>query len=266
MNRYLKIELPPKPGYGAAEIKQSISANTLKAFLMAMALTACLLLVSVFTGSLNSKETKILHKVPYRVGTTEVLIERETPDDRTTLPPLELLTPPGIKEVMGTLIPSLDPGLDTSIEIAPLGKLDIAGGTPGNGTMPVDDNGGLGLGTEPEQATVIDVPAETIDQPEETESYSVDVPPVVDINTLQAGVTYPEAARRNGVQGTILIKVWIDENGIPSKAEALSPCSRILADASVRAVLNARCYSPAVNRGKLVGCWMRIPVKFILSE
>lgn len=77
---------------------------------------------------------------------------------------------------------------------------------------------------------------------------------------------YPDAARRSQLQGTVILQVVLDKEGIPRAPAVLrmSPGCEELAAAAVDAVLQWR-YEPARLDGEPVAVYFTINVKFALS-
>jgi periplasmic protein TonB len=77
---------------------------------------------------------------------------------------------------------------------------------------------------------------------------------------------YPIEAVRAGIQGTVLLRVLVDENGKPEGvAIARSSGSRVLDRAALQHVLAAWRFHPATRDGKPVRAWAMVPVKFSLK-
>lgn len=78
---------------------------------------------------------------------------------------------------------------------------------------------------------------------------------------------YPIAALREGVQGTVLLRVLVDETGKPIQVLVLkSSGSRELDKAARNHVLAAWRFHPAQRDGHAVQAWAQVPVKFSLSN
>lgn len=78
---------------------------------------------------------------------------------------------------------------------------------------------------------------------------------------------YPVIALREGVQGTVLLRVLVDETGKPVQVLILkSSGSRDLDNAARDHVLAAWRFHPAQRDGRAVQAWAQVPVKFSLSN
>jgi protein TonB len=79
--------------------------------------------------------------------------------------------------------------------------------------------------------------------------------------------TYPIAAIRDDVQGTVLLRVLVDEHGKPIEVLIMkSSGSRELDDAARAHVLAAWRFHPAQREGHAIQAWAQVPVKFSLSN
>jgi protein TonB len=76
---------------------------------------------------------------------------------------------------------------------------------------------------------------------------------------------YPASARRNGEQGTVLLRVWVGANGATTRAEvARSSGSGALDDAALAAVKSWR-FIPAHRGGNAVEGVVTVPMEFRLE-
>ena len=76
---------------------------------------------------------------------------------------------------------------------------------------------------------------------------------------------FPDAARKAGLAGTVLLLVEIDENGRPlTVAVRRSSGHEVLDQAALHAVRNWR-FEPARTRGKTIGTRLEIPIRFAKS-
>lgn len=76
---------------------------------------------------------------------------------------------------------------------------------------------------------------------------------------------YPEIARKGGIEGKVIVRVLIDKDGKPKKAQIVkNPGIDIFDEAAIEAVMQST-YSPAIQNGRPVKCWMTIPINFRLT-
>ena len=78
-------------------------------------------------------------------------------------------------------------------------------------------------------------------------------------------VTYPLSALRGRLQGTLLLRVLVDETGRPLQVSVMQGSGSSLLDRSAREqVLASWRFRPAVVNGQAVRSWARVPVTFAL--
>ena len=84
----------------------------------------------------------------------------------------------------------------------------------------------------------------------------------VEIQRVQP--TYPEEARKNRVQGRVVVRAVIDEKGIVTKVEAVESPDPMLTESALEAVKKWT-YKPATKKGKPVKVFLTVTVSFKLS-
>lgn len=82
-----------------------------------------------------------------------------------------------------------------------------------------------------------------------------------------APLVFPPQAARQHMQGDVLLRVLVDEHGLPVQVLIDRSSGYALLDRSAREqVLAAWRFQPAVVQGRPVRAWARVPVKFALRE
>ena len=76
---------------------------------------------------------------------------------------------------------------------------------------------------------------------------------------------YPEVARRLGMEGLVVVKLLINKEGRPQKAEIFSSQNAIFDDDAKNAALHWL-FTPAIANGYLVSVWMTVPFNFRLNR
>ncbi len=89
-----------------------------------------------------------------------------------------------------------------------------------------------------------------------------DVKEPVEIQRVQP--TYPEEARKNRVQGRVVVRAVIDEKGVVTKVEAVESSDPMLTESALDAVKKWT-YKPATKKGKPVKVILTVTVSFKLS-
>ncbi|MCL4808717.1 MAG: energy transducer TonB, partial [Thermoanaerobaculia bacterium] len=75
---------------------------------------------------------------------------------------------------------------------------------------------------------------------------------------------YPEEARKNKVQGSVILSVVVDGKGNVAKVETVESPDPMLAEAAIEAVKKWT-YEPATLKGKPVKVQMKVTVTFKLQ-
>lgn len=183
-----------------------------------------------------------------RARTTEALPTKSTNGDR----PVPVVDDPNLTTTK-TLLPTKPPG--TIVDNGGGSRLGDGNGS-GNG-----NGGGNGTGDGGGGGTTRTVVPPTI--PDDGEVSFVEEEPVFDYDILRRSVVYPELARRNGVEGTVVVKVYVDEQGHVRDVRVHQSDHALLNEAALRGV-RAVTFKPGRQNGQVVGCWLYIPVRFTL--
>jgi periplasmic protein TonB len=77
--------------------------------------------------------------------------------------------------------------------------------------------------------------------------------------------TYPPLARRLQQQGTVLLRVTVDEHGRPAEVELLQKAGFGLDEEAVKAVKEST-FVPAKMDGKPLTCKALLPIRFVLTQ
>lgn len=79
---------------------------------------------------------------------------------------------------------------------------------------------------------------------------------------LTREIQYPEAARNNGITGTVLIEFVVEKDGRVSNAKVKVPLYSECDKEAVRGVMAMPKWKPGKNMGKPVRCFYQVPVTF----
>lgn len=75
---------------------------------------------------------------------------------------------------------------------------------------------------------------------------------------------YPEEAKKQKLEGTVWIKIWVDKKGNAHKAVVLKSDAEIFNQPSIDAALKWK-FEPAMVKGKPIDVWVSIPFKYKLQ-
>jgi TonB family protein len=88
--------------------------------------------------------------------------------------------------------------------------------------------------------------------------------PVNGFKALQKELIYPDSARKNGIQGTVTLKVHVDDNGDIVDTKIVKSLEQGCDKAAVQA-LKAVEWKPALKDNKSIAVWFSIDIKFKLE-
>ncbi|MDB5035667.1 MAG: outer rane transport energization protein TonB [Chlorobi bacterium] len=100
--------------------------------------------------------------------------------------------------------------------------------------------------------------------PDMEEFVSVEKEPVWDPADLQRHITYPDIAARNNIQGLVVVRVLIDEDGRVADMHVDRSDNSMLTDAALDAIRQTR-FTAAIQNKIPTAVWVQIPVTFKLN-
>ncbi len=107
-------------------------------------------------------------------------------------------------------------------------------------------------------------PEKSIDATEYKVSTDTMPSPVGGMKSLQQNIIYPENAKQKGIEGKVIVQVYIDETGQVVKTTVLKSAGDELDEAAVTALQKTR-FTPGKENGKPVKVKVVIPIVFKLS-
>jgi protein TonB len=122
--------------------------------------------------------------------------------------------------------------------------------------------------TEGVDYSLIETEEKVVEEKEVAPTYFVAVEempePIGGIKGIQDKITYPEIAKRAGVEGKVYILAFVDENGNVTKAQVLKGIGAGCDEAARDAVLQTK-FKPGKQRGTPVKVQVSIPIVFKLQ-
>jgi protein TonB len=76
---------------------------------------------------------------------------------------------------------------------------------------------------------------------------------------------YPRAARRNGEEGTVTLRVLVNQDGLPTQVELERSSGSSLLDTAAREAVKNWRFAPARRAGAPIAAWVIVPVIFRLT-
>jgi periplasmic protein TonB len=77
--------------------------------------------------------------------------------------------------------------------------------------------------------------------------------------------TYPEEAKKKGLEGTVYVSLWVDREGKIQEAKVLKSDNAVFEKPAIDAAKQWN-FSPALKNGKPVDVWLTVPFKFKLAK
>jgi protein TonB len=177
--------------------------------------------------------------------------------------------------------PDIDPPkkiLQTSQEVVDVEDIDLTRQEnrpppPPRPPIPIEAPSDQALDDVDIQSTEIDftrdAPPPPVQEEEDLETYFVAVEelpePIGGIAAIQARAIYPEIAKRAGVEGTVFVEAFVDENGVVTKTSVVKGIGAGCDEAAMNAVQGTK-FKPGKQRGKAVKVRMSIPIRFRLQK
>lgn len=81
------------------------------------------------------------------------------------------------------------------------------------------------------------------------------------LRALQKATKYPRKARKQGIEGRVVVRFIVDERGRVTEAEVAEPVHPLLDDAALTAVRKMR-FEPAQKDGEPVSVQLSVPIGF----
>lgn len=116
-----------------------------------------------------------------------------------------------------------------------------------------------------------DIPADTEEKTTDGAYKVVDVMPEFPggdtalMNFIARNTKYPEQAKLNSIQGKVIVRFMVKEDGIVSDATILRSDNPVLDAESMRVVSSLPKFTPGTLKGKDVPVWFMLPINFVLK-
>jgi TonB family protein len=125
------------------------------------------------------------------------------------------------------------------------------------------------LGRDTRSAVPTDANADTLKvradgDPDPDEFISLTVEPTFDYAEFVGRIVYPEEARKNGIEGRVLVRVLIDTTGTAVKFRIDHSDNAIFDTTAVDAVMRTK-FTPAMQNEKAVTAWVTVPINFKIN-
>ncbi len=82
------------------------------------------------------------------------------------------------------------------------------------------------------------------------------------LSFVEKNLVYPAAAKRNDIQGTVVLRFMIKKDGSVGDVEVVKSLSKECDQAAVDVVKKLKRFVPARQQGRPVCVWFRFPIRF----
>lgn len=257
----IAIDIPKASEYGAVELKMWIEKNTYKGFIITASLTVLLLLGYYFM--VKSQEAA-RNAAPPMAPIVKLSIEDLPPQDQEALeaaPPPQLIVQTGPASRAGTPIAVPDAQIPADMkEFAKMDELSRASSVGGDGI----DLGGFAANIDLDRTGKVEIKKQVEEEPDIDAFIAVEKDPQVDLGKLQKSIVYPDMARRAGIEGRVIVRVLVGADGKVRRSVVEDSDNVMLNDAALKAVNDYGLFTPAVQNGQPITCWVSIPITFRL--
>ncbi len=245
--------------YGAVELKEWIKKHTLRAFLITMGLLLLFLIAYLVLSNVSDESKKKVKLAPIAKMKLEDIIMEDMTEEAAPPPPTQQVINTGPAARAGTPVPVPEADLKEDLkEFAAMDELGRASAEGGDGV----DLGGFASNIDFDQTEVkVEVREE---EPAPDEFIPVEKEPGVDLAKLQQKIEYPDLARRAGIEGKVIVRVLVGKNGKAKKSFVEYSDSELLNEAAINAIKSYGTFTPAIQNGQPVTCWVSIPITFTL--
>jgi TonB family protein len=90
-------------------------------------------------------------------------------------------------------------------------------------------------------------------------------PQPLNLESVHRKIKYPKRCKDKNIQGKVIIRILVDKTGKPVKHEVLDSPHDLLTKACTDVIYDLQ-FSPAINKGEPVVCWVRMPFNFTLKK
>jgi protein TonB len=245
--------------YGAYLLRKLMPRNTFQAFIYSAVAVLLILLIPILMD-LFAAAVAVQEDV-----NTEIVLEEPPPlnEEEAPPPPEEVEPPPPPQREQVQYVPPQVVEAEEAPQDVQIVNLDTVRADLGTTNVQGDENAppevldvaDIGTGTQPQEVRA--PPAD----PEDTFVMLDEQPTPVNMDAIKAAIQYPQIAKDNGIQGKVIMRVLIDEQGGYVKHKVLrSPHPWLTQE--VERHINRLKFTPAIQGGRAIRTWVTVPFDF----
>jgi protein TonB len=255
-----KAVVPLTTEYGAKELKIWINKYTIRSFFYTLAGLILFVLINLANTTLSNAGEQEVRVAPIVKLTIEDLPPPPVEDlEAAPPPPSQTIINSGPAARAGTPVPVPDAQITPDMQdFATLDIMSRASAEGGDGL----DLGGFSDNIDFDGTKVkVEVREE---EPDPDEFIPVEKEPGVDLVKLQKLITYPDLARRAGIEGSVVLRVLVEKDGNVKRTLIEYSENELLNQAAIDAVTKYGKFTPAIQNNQPITCWVSIPIRFKL--
>jgi protein TonB len=245
MNEDVTTEDKTEPQYGAAELKSTYRRFLELGLGIAVAIHFSLIGLYYFIDTIGADEPPAIHVRLLRyseLGPPPSIAGASSP------PPISVSAPKARPDA-GVPVPVPDVEVSPEQTLATQHEMNQGTGPGGEGG---GTEGGTGL---PGDITIAG------DESPPADYVAVEKEPVI-VRSVEP--KYPDMAVRTGLEGKVLVKIWVDKEGKPKEVDVLQSDSEMFNDPAIEAAKQF-VFTPAYMNDGPVPVWVTITLRFALS-
>lgn len=261
-----------KMKYGAPDLKKFYRKFAISGLVLAIILHAFFIASYAFSIYLEEKRKEEELKQRKEVVLKDILSETSKDEEDDSPPPIEQIQEQKVIKDLESLNP--EPAAKEKAEIQTLKSIEeqvkqdqtLRGREEKEGTDIPSDRLDKGKIEKVEEQVKKE---EQKDVRKDTEKiykqFEVDkAPSAVNLGSVRSSMRYPAIAQQNGIEGRVTVQVLVGKDGSVVQVGSYSGPD-VFRDEVTSKVTNLR-FSPAIQQGNAVNCWVTVPFSFTLSQ
>ncbi len=262
------MSIPETIRYGATELKRIYNRNLGVALGISVGFHLALIGLYIFSltvGKADSDKVAPVAKIKLTSIAPPPAQENVPPPPPPPMVPPQLQTSSGagggVASRAGTPVAVPDALLAPDVkEFAATNEISVATPEGGDGTGFGNDPNGTGLGGPIDIDQPVQV-KEVEELPSMDDFVEMEEEPKYSREELQRNLKYPEVARRNGIEGVVMVRALIDKKGAVANTAIDKSDNKVLEEEAIKAIKRTN-FSPAIQNKMPVAVWIQIPVVF----
>lgn len=261
-----------KMKYGAPDLKKFYRKFAIGGLIMAIILHAFFIASYAFSVYLDEKRKEEELKQRKEVVLKDILSETDEDEEDDAPPPIEQVEEQKVIKDLESLNP--EPAAKEKAEIQTLKSIEeqvkqdqtLRGREEKEGSDIPSDRLDKGKIEKVEEEVKKEEQKEKKESPDKVyKQFEVDkAPSAVNLGSVRGSMRYPSIAQQNGIEGRVTVQVLVGKDGSVSQIGSYKGPD-VFRDEVTSKVMNLR-FSPAIQQGNPVNCWVTVPFTFTLSQ